>query len=271
MKISVIIPTYKPQSYIEECLFSIKSQTFDKAQFDVHIILNGCNEPYYTKIKEFVSINLQEYNVKVTQTDIAGVSNARNIGLDVAQGEYIAFLDDDDYISPTYLEQLFKITSQDTIAISNLVAFKDQSNEMLPYYVSNAYNKIIKLDKITIINSRSFFSGPWAKLIHRDIIGTRRFNIKLSNSEDGLFMFTISNLVDKIKCTSSDAIYFRRVRLQSATTQKRTKSYLLKNFSVLVYNYTSIYIKSPFSYNVFFFTTRILASLKTLFFKLSKE
>ena len=108
MKVSVIIPTYKPQAYIWECLDSIKNQTFPKEDFEVILVLNGCNEPYYSQIKEYIDNNLVDYNVNFIQTDQGGVSNARNIALDAAKGEYVTFIDDDDYISPKYLEELYK-------------------------------------------------------------------------------------------------------------------------------------------------------------------
>ena len=54
MKISVIIPTYKPKEYIWECLDSLKSQTFDKKEFEIILILNGCKEPYYSEIDKYI-------------------------------------------------------------------------------------------------------------------------------------------------------------------------------------------------------------------------
>ena len=55
MKISVIVPSYKPQSYIWECLNSIYNQTFPKTEYELVLVLNGCNEPYNTKIKDWLS------------------------------------------------------------------------------------------------------------------------------------------------------------------------------------------------------------------------
>lgn len=82
MDISVIIPTYKPQSYIWECLDSLKNQTFAKERFEIILVLNGCREPYYSQIHAYIENNLHGYNVNFIQTDQGGVSNARNIALD---------------------------------------------------------------------------------------------------------------------------------------------------------------------------------------------
>ena len=98
MKITVIIPTYKPGSYLWKCLDSIKNQTFDKVDFELILVLNGCNEPYYTDIKKYIATNFIGYNINFIQTDVGGVSNARNIALDKAKGKYITFIDDDDFV-----------------------------------------------------------------------------------------------------------------------------------------------------------------------------
>ena len=133
MQISVIIPTYKPKDYIWQCLDSLDAQTLDKRLWEVIIVLNGCSEPWETEIKQYIQSHPLT-NVRLIQTDEGGVSNARNIGLDQAKGEYIAFLDDDDYVSPTYLEALAAIATPDTIAASNTIAFSDQ-NAHLPYAI----------------------------------------------------------------------------------------------------------------------------------------
>ena len=87
MDISVIIPTHKPQRYIEVCLRSLDAQTLDKNRYEVLIILNGEKEPYYSTIQHL--LDSYELNGRLLYTDVAGVSNARNIGLDNAEGNYI--------------------------------------------------------------------------------------------------------------------------------------------------------------------------------------
>ena len=104
MKISVIIPTYKPQAYLWECLDSLCGQTFPKSDFEVILVLNGCCEPYDGLIKEYITGH-PEMQWNYIQTDKGGVSNARNIALSEAKGEYIAFVDDDDYFSESYFPQ----------------------------------------------------------------------------------------------------------------------------------------------------------------------
>ena len=86
MKISVIIPTYEPRAYLWECLDSLVAQTFSKDDFEVLLVLNGCSEPYKSNIEAYIEKRKEIINIRFTQTDIPGVSNARNIALDNATG-----------------------------------------------------------------------------------------------------------------------------------------------------------------------------------------
>ena len=96
MDISVIIPTYKPGSYVWECLDSVYNQTFPGRRYEVIIILNGCNEPYYSQIEEYISSHSDRCTFSLIQTDESGVSNARNIGIENSNGKYLTFVDDDE-------------------------------------------------------------------------------------------------------------------------------------------------------------------------------
>ena len=91
MKISVIIPSYKPKGYLWECLESLYNQTFPSNDFEILLVLNGCCEPYKSQIEEFLK-GKDMCNVCLIQTNQLGVSNARNIGLDRAKGDCISLL-----------------------------------------------------------------------------------------------------------------------------------------------------------------------------------
>lgn len=79
---------------------AIRNQTLTQNEFETLVILNGCKEPYFEQIQKY--INVHSSNIRLIQTDVHGVSNARNIGIEAAKGEYITFVDDD-IVSPAYL------------------------------------------------------------------------------------------------------------------------------------------------------------------------
>ena len=161
MKVSVIIPSYKPQSYILDCLSSLSKQTFDKESFEIVIVLNGCNEPYKTNIINMISSLESKLIIHILQTDVPGVSNARNIGLDFANGDYICFIDDDDFVSSTYLEQLYAHASGEVISLCRPLSFIDGTFNFKPYNITKDYDRWANNhSKIPFQKARRFFNGP---------------------------------------------------------------------------------------------------------------
>lgn len=263
MKISVIIPTYKPQAYIWECLKSLKAQTINKDWFEIILILNGCNEPYFSQIQSFINTHLLDFHIDLIQTNQGGVSNARNIGLDKAKGEYITFIDDDDYVSPDYLLELYKVRQKYGIAISDALSFEDGTTIYDENYSAHQTYLRHNRTKPTLCNSRKMLNGPCLKLIARDVIGSKRFDLRFKNGEDSLFMFAISDKIKTISYTSNSAIYYRRYRKDSAYFTQSI-SYKLRNAFRLSSAYTSLMLSHPQSYDVKFYFTRIFACIHSI-------
>lgn len=271
MKISVIIPTYKPQSYLWECLESLINQSFLKADFEILLILNGCNEPYKGYIERYISTKMQLLNVKFIHTEEGGVSNARNIALNEATGDYVTFIDDDDFVSPDYLKELYSKASFNTISLCYPYAFIDGDMKQVNNYVTDEYEKCANKGKQPYLKARKYFSGPWMKLIPMSFIQNRRYDVRLRNGEDSLFIFQISDKFEYVDFTSKDAIYYRRIRKGSAVNNNRTKWQNMKSNILQIKIYLSYFIKSPFKYNWLFLFTRIGGSLYSILtYKISK-
>ena len=250
MKISVIIPTYKPQDYLWVCLSSLKNQTLSKNKYEIIIVLNGEKEPYYSQIQYYIRTNFaSSYNVLLIYSDWGNVSNARNIGLDCAQGEFIAFVDDDDNVSPTYLEELLKVSDEYTIGLSYPYAFNDNSPEIqAKYSITEEYNKCAPRGRQDYIFPKKFFSGPCMKLIHRSIIDGRRFDTRFRNGEDSIFMFLISDKMKYVDFTTKGAIYYRRYRENSATSALNN-NFVFSNCWKMFVEYNRIFLRHPCRYN----------------------
>lgn len=264
MKISVIIPTYKPQQYIWECLDSVCGQTFPKHDFEVILVLNGCKDPFEGQIKEYIS-ERPDVQWNYIQTDEGGVSNARNKALDIARGEYITFIDDDDYVSPTYLEELYGKSDDETVAICNSFAFNDDNPErLLTYEMTRAFNAYFPKGRMNSSKVRRFFSGPCMKLINVNFIQGRRFDVRFKNGEDSLFMFLISDRIKYADFTSSNAIYFRRYRENSAVTSKKSKFSVIVNSLKMIKNYSKIYFSNPNRYSLRRYIRSILGAFHTM-------
>lgn len=264
-KISVIIPTYRPQSYLWECLDSLRAQTLSSQKFEVLIILNGEKEPYFSMIQNYIKQNNCS-NFNLFYSTDKGVSNARNIGLDMAMGTYITFIDDDDYVSNSFLESLLKHSTPETISLSNFIAFFDQTHEIIPHSLNKCFVENSKKTDIKYQTVRKYFSAPYAKAIHKDIINNKRFDPKFRIGEDSLFLFAISDSYKYISFTDSNAIYFRRFRAESVSIgSKGSLIVRIKNAWQLCFQYINIYSQNPKSYNLNFLITRILGACRSAF------
>lgn len=268
--VSVIVPTYKPGSYLFESLESLYKQTLAKNMFEVILVLNGCNEPYKSEIKKWLEEH-QKLFVNFVHTTQGGVSNARNIALDCSNGEYITFLDDDDYVSPTYLEELLSKADKDTVSLCYPLSFIDGTTRYEPYYITNDYYKYSGKGKVLFYKPRRFFAGPVYKLIHRDIIANRRFDIRFKNGEDSLFMFLISDKIKYVDFTSVNAIYYRRVRQHSASSNESDLWFTLKNRKKMIIEYSKIYFNNRKEYKFTFYWNMIFSSIKKIIYEILKN
>lgn len=265
MLISVIIPSFKPGLYLWECLDSICAQTFPRKDFEVILVLNGCKSPFEERIIEYINVHTT-VQWKFIQTDEGGVSNARNIGLDVAIGKYICFIDDDDFVSPTYLEQLFMHAAPDVVPVCKPLSFIDGSIDFRPYNITKDYDKFHAMGLIRFQKPKRFFNGPVYKLIHRDVIGSRRFDERFKNGEDSLFMFLISDRFRYVDFTDETAIYYRRIRNDSATGKNNSLKYKINNYLYLILLQSSIYFKNIRKYNFFFYINSVIGRIKSILF-----
>lgn len=256
-KIAILIPSYKPKNYLIECLDSIENQNICKSEFKVYLALNGStdNDFYFVqKTLKNYSFNYTIFNLK-----IAGVSNARNYLIDHSTEDFIAFLDDDDVISSNYLQSLKKNTTEDNMCISNVLNFSKSTIDTRANYMGLSFKKSRQLES-SKIRSRKFFSSACAKMLHRKMIGSIRFDQKLNSGEDSFFMAEISCNIQKICKSEESAIYFVRERIGSATRQKINKKNEIKRIIYLLKKYFSLLIQKK--YDSGFILTRILATIK---------
>lgn len=264
MKISVIVPTYRPQGYLWECLDSVYNQTFAKSDYELVLVLNGCDEPFYSQIKDWLGKHC-DLQVQFFQTDEGGVSNARNIALDNAKGEYITFIDDDDYISNTYLETLLAYADRNTISAAYPYAFNDAEPDIQkPYSYTTFYNIYEHAGVLKAKYVRQYFSGPCMKLFHKSIINNKRFNPRFRIGEDSLFMFLISDKFQYFQVVPKDAVYYRRYRENSAVTTKRSSKEIITNSVKLLCEYSSIYFKNPFKYSLIQYMRCVVGTIHSI-------
>lgn len=181
--ISVIVPVYNSEKYLRQCIDSILAQSF--SNFELIIIDDGSLDCSGGICDDYVK---KDERVKVIHKENGGVSSARNSGINAAVGEWICFVDSDDYVSPDYISNLYqgiKKTNRNGLVWSS--------------YDINGVNRIALPNKVfyggdaakfILLNNILSLSGPVAKLFSRDIIinNTVKFPDDIQMGEDGIFI-----------------------------------------------------------------------------------
>lgn len=262
VKVSVIIPIYKPDFWFDECIKSIANQTMDKAEYEVVLILNG-DLSYRNYVQSVIDKYLKENIYQYFETDFGNVSNARNIGLDNARGEYIIFVDSDDVVSYTYLLGLFSCSSKNKIGVCFTESFYDSVKESYKgNFAKKKESNIIKYK--SLFRNRKCLSGPCGKCIHKNIINEERFNVKFSLGEDVLFWLAISNRINKFILTQKDSIYYiRESRGDSLSRSKYNKLFVFKQMILRNFEIIKLYCRHPFKNSFLLFAAKLLSSTRS--------
>ena len=170
--ISVIIPVYNVDPYLRRCLDSVLMQSY--RNIEVLLIDDGSTDDSGKICDEYASIDSR---IKVIHKMNEGLSVARNVGLEFAHGQWIAFLDSDDWIEPDMYYTLLKLAQDNKCLISSCNSRNCIIGDSLPEILDD--DTVILLDLSAMIRAlpekRIMRFEVWNKLWHRDLIGETRF------------------------------------------------------------------------------------------------
>lgn len=233
--VSVIIPVYNVEKYLEEALESVINQTLK--DIEIVIINDGSTDRSLEIIKEYVN---KDKRIKVINQKNQGLSVARNRGIENAKGKYIYFMDSDDYIDLKTLEICYKKCEEyelemvcfDAFPFSNMVNFK--------YNIKNYDRSFIETNKI--FSGREFINlclknkknivSSCLYFFKREILAKEKLKFYSGiQYEDNLFSTILFDRIEKLMYIK-EKFYFRRYRENSIVTQKITKKKLEDLFKV---------------------------------------
>ena len=177
MKLSFIIPVYNAANTLECCVNSILNSTVDKSQYEIILINDGSKDNSLDICKHIKSIN---NNIQVFSHENVGTSTTRNVGLENATGEYVWFVDADDYIETSFLEQLIVFIKLHPECDSISFDYMKSGEVKHDVFKENVVTGIAFLKD----NSRLFL---WNHIYKKTAIGANRFLDGTKNIEDWLF------------------------------------------------------------------------------------
>lgn len=232
-KFSVIMAIYNVEKYLEQAIESVINQTIGfKENIQLVLVNDGSPDNCHQICKKYEEMYPE--NVIYIKKENGGVSSARNMGLDVATGSYINFLDSDDYFSENCFEEVQKLFEQNDVNVVavNLINFEDSEGTWINGKYFKDESQIINMDEeynfMQCQVGASFIKNEYAKRY--------RFDEKIKIHEDSHYLYRI--FASNPKCgTIGKATYWHRIRKnRSSATQNINHQKNMYDLTKLVFN-----------------------------------
>lgn len=212
-KVSIIVPVYNVEKYVGKCLNSLINQTIK--DIEIIVVNDGSTDDSEKIIKEFQEKNPDR--IIYLKKENGGLSDARNFGLPVAKGEYIAFLDSDDYVQLDMYEKMYKMAKKEDSDMVECDFYWEYPNKTKKDVAEKYFNKKEMLTKVRVV--------AWNKLIKRSIL--EESNIKFPEGyryEDAEFTYKLIPYLNKVSFVEEPFIhYIQRKNSISNSQNERTK------------------------------------------------
>lgn len=229
--ISIIIPAYNTEKYIDECIQSVINQTHQN--WECIIIDDGSQDSTKDIIKNWVDI---DGRISLYSQNNQGVSKARNLGIDTAQGEYICFIDADDWVEPDFLTFFIKnVQDSNTLIVQDIIKDYNSHTEVKTQNYKNE-EFILPKELKKLLSNYKFTQGYICnKLYNLSVIRKNNlyFYENIAN-EDEVFYFEYLQYISKIKFIEEAQYHYIQRELSRSRTLKfiPTYNYLLKVVSI---------------------------------------
>ena len=211
-KVSLIIPVYNVENYIEKCLDSVVNQTLK--DMEIIIVNDGSQDKSKQKIEKY----LKKYSsIKYLEKENGGLSDARNYGMPHATGEYIAFLDSDDYVEKTMYEEMYNIAKKENADMVECDFVWEYPNKKREDIGEFYHSKKEMIEKGHVV--------AWNKLIKREIIEKTKIIFPVGlRYEDMEFFYKLVPYIDKVSFVKKCFVHYVQRENSIANTQNvRTK------------------------------------------------
>lgn len=218
LKVSVIIPAYNAENDIEHCIESIISQTYKNTEI---IIVNDGSKDNTKKILE--KLNNKYKNIIIINQKNNGVSASRNAGINMASGDYLMFVDSDDFLENIAIEHLLKNKENDLV-LANYKKYYNEDKIINNFPIKEKkYQKKEFLKNFWNLYNNFLINSPWNKLYKKSIIKSNniRFNSKYELGEDLIFNLEYLTYCKSVYVTS-EYLYNYKYSDNSLATKYRS-------------------------------------------------
>ena len=238
--ISIIVPVYKVEKYLEKCVKSILKQTY--TNLEIILVDDGSPDKCGQLCDELAKI---DDRIKVFHKENGGLSDARNYGVERANGEYIGFVDSDDYIHECMYEELYEAIKKSGTSIAECGVTRVYKNILRPHYEGEDYFLVLDREGYLkeYLENKRLYGSAWCKLIHKDLAKKIKFPVG-KIYEDAFYTLELLKTVDKYTLISGNYYYYY-IRENSITTRPfsskdmdyieimdKIRDYTLSNFPI---------------------------------------
>ena len=212
IKISIIIPVYNASKFLKKCLDSVENQTFK--DYEVILINDGSKDNSLEIIRSFQKNNFGKVNVVNKKN--TGVSDCRNIGIIKAKGDFIMFVDADDFLDKDALKNYYEIiTKEDSdLLIGTWNEISENKKQLKQSTPADNFNSNVE-DKLGVVLNHYLKNrtggAPWAKLFRKSIIlqNNIKFPIDLPLGEDYIFLLQVIVNIKTVSFYNKPDYYYR--------------------------------------------------------------
>lgn len=217
--VSIIIPAYNVENYIERCIQSLLAQTYKC--LEIIIVDDGSSDSTHEKC---LMIANTDKRIQLYEQNNQGVSAARNRGMEIAKGDYLCFVDADDFVSPLYVEIMLNNLVSENADLSMVMCTRgDKIISSTDSYETEIWDNREAL--INLMRRNIYANGVCSKLFKREVIKDINFDIDLKIGEDKLFVYKVIDKCAKI-VFQNISLYCYFMREGSAMHSKFDSRYL---------------------------------------------
>lgn len=213
-KISVVVPVYNSEKTIERCIRSIQNQSYDNLEI---VVVNDGSVDNTKGILE--DLSCADKRIKLINIPNGGVSHARNTGIENATGDYITFVDSDDYIDKDMYSTLINIAEKNNVKIVHC-SYKNVDNDKNILSIVGGNKRTIPQNHDEamecLLNGHLFAGGMWNKLFSTELFEDVRLDETLKYNEDVLACFMLFDKVDS--SVYIDEPFYNYVAMQTSST-----------------------------------------------------
>lgn len=225
-KISVIVPIYNTEQYLPGCIDSILAQSF--TDFELILVNDGSLDNSAAVCSAYEK---RDPRIKVITKSNGGVSSARNAGLEIAAGEYLLFVDADDFLEPGYFEKACSLISgtDADLYIGGFCEVHEADHRQIRRSIK--YKRMYSLEDLLNRYEKDYpaywLSLTWGKLFKTDIIldNGLRFDTRFSYKEDALFVYSYLRFVNQVYFDDQIVYHYRIFRSGSSNVKIYTNMY----------------------------------------------